>query len=42
MTNMMEVRVSSDGTPSEPEKFALASPGEDEWEEWNRSRDEAR
>jgi ferric-dicitrate binding protein FerR (iron transport regulator) len=41
VTNMMEVRVSSDGTPTEPEKFALATPGEDEWEEWNRSRDEA-
>jgi hypothetical protein len=39
VTNMMEVRVSSDGVPSEPEKFALATPGEDEWEEWNRSRD---
>jgi hypothetical protein len=42
VTNMMEVRVSSDGVPTEPEKFALATPGEDEWEEWNRSRDEAR
>jgi hypothetical protein len=42
VTNMMEVRVSSDGTPSEPEKFALATPGEDEWEEWNRDRDQAR
>ena len=42
VTNMMEVRVSSDGTPSEPEKFALASPGEDEWEAWNRDRDQAR
>jgi hypothetical protein len=41
VTNMMEVRVSSDGVPSEPEKFALATPGEDEWEEWNRSRDQA-
>ena len=39
VTNMMEVRVSSDGVPSEPEKFALANSGEDEWEEWNRSRD---
>lgn len=42
VTNMMEVRVSSDGVPGEPEKFALASPGEDEWEDWNRSRDQAR
>jgi hypothetical protein len=42
VTNMMEVRVSSDGVPTEPEKFALASPGKDEWEEWNRSRDEAK
>ena len=42
VTNMMEVRVSSDGVPGEPAKFALASPGEDEWEEWNRSRDQAR
>ena len=42
VTNMMEVRVSSDGVPSEPEKFALATPGKDEWEEWNRSRDEAK
>ena len=42
VTNMMEVRVSSDGTPSEPEKFALATPGEDEWEAWNRDRDQAR
>ena len=42
VTKMMEVRVSSDGTPSEPEKFALATPGEDEWEEWNRDRDQAR
>jgi hypothetical protein len=42
VTNMMEVRVSSDGVPTEPEKFAIAQPGQDEWEEWNRSRDEAR
>lgn len=41
VTNMMEVRVSSDGIPTEPEKFALATPGEDEWEEWNRDRDQA-
>ncbi len=42
VTNMMEVRVSADGVPTEPEKFALAKPGQDEWEEWNRTRDEAR
>jgi hypothetical protein len=42
VTNMMEVRVSSDGVPTEPEKFAIAQPGQDEWEEWNRSRDEAK
>lgn len=42
VTSMMEVRVSSDGVPSEPEKFAVATPGEDEWEEWNRSRDQVR
>ena len=42
VTNMMEVRVSSDGVPTEPAKFALADPGQDEWEAWNRSRDEAR
>jgi ferric-dicitrate binding protein FerR (iron transport regulator) len=41
VTNMMEVRVSADGTPSEPERFAIATPGEDEWEEWNRTRDQA-
>ncbi len=42
VTNMMEVRVSSDGVPGDPAEFALAKPGEDEWEEWNRSRDEGR
>ena len=42
VTNMMEVRVSSDGVPTEPEKFAIAQPGQDEWEEWNRSRDEVK
>ena len=42
VTNMMEIRVSSEGVPTEPEKFALAQAGQDEWEEWNRSRDEAR
>jgi hypothetical protein len=42
VTNMMEVHVSSDGVPTEPAKFALAEPGQDEWEEWNRSRDEQR
>ena len=37
--NMMQVRVASDGTPSEPEQFALAKA--DEWETWNRQRDAA-
>jgi hypothetical protein len=42
VTSMMAVRVSADGTASEPEAFALAQPGRDEWEEWNRARDAAR
>ena len=42
VTSMMEVRVSSEGAPTEPEAFALASTGQDEWEEWNRSRDAGR
>ncbi len=41
VTNMMQVRVSSEGVPGEPEAFALADAGHDEWEEWNRSRDAA-
>ncbi len=41
VTNMMQVRVSSEGVPGEPEAFALAGAGGDEWEEWNRSRDAA-
>lgn len=40
VTGMMQVRVAADGTPSEPEQFALA--GADEWETWNRERDAAR
>ena len=40
VTAMMQVRVSAAGLPTEPETFALAK--EDEWEEWNRSRDAAR
>jgi hypothetical protein len=40
VTTMMQVKVAADGTPSEPEKFALA--GADEWETWNRQRDAAR
>jgi hypothetical protein len=36
---MMEVRVSSQGVPTDPQTFALASAGQDEWEEWNRTRD---
>jgi hypothetical protein len=35
--NMMQVKVAADGTPSEPEQFALAKA--DEWETWNRQRD---
>jgi len=42
VTSMMEVRVSSEGVPTEPETFALAAAGNDEWEEWNRSRDAER
>jgi hypothetical protein len=42
VTAMMQVRVSAAGVPAEPEKFALARTGGDEWEEWNRSRDAAR
>jgi hypothetical protein len=39
VTDMMQVKVAADGTPSEPEKFALAKA--DEWETWNRQRDAA-
>ena len=39
VTSMMQVRVSAAGLPTEPEAFALAKAGGDEWEEWNRSRD---
>jgi hypothetical protein len=42
VTEMMQVRVSAAGVPAEPEPFALAQAGGDEWEEWNRSRDAAR
>jgi hypothetical protein len=42
VTTMMQVRVSAAGVPGEPEAFALAKAGDDEWEEWNRSRDAAR
>ncbi|MFT3916357.1 MAG: FecR family protein [Anaeromyxobacteraceae bacterium] len=38
VTNMMQVRVSADGKPTEPEEFALAGKA-DEWEAWNRERD---
>lgn len=41
VTGMMQVRVSADGVPGEPEAFALADPGADEWETWNRGRDAA-
>lgn len=42
VTSMMQVRVSANGVPGEPETFALADAGADEWESWNRSRDAAR
>ena len=42
VTRMMQVRVSAEGVPGEPETFALADPGADEWEAWNRSRDAAK
>jgi hypothetical protein len=38
---MMQVAIAPDGTPGDPEAFALAAPGQDEWEEWNRARDGA-
>jgi hypothetical protein len=37
VTAMMQVRVAADGSPTEPETFALAEA--DEWETWNRERD---
>jgi hypothetical protein len=36
---MMVVKVAADGTATEPSTFALADPGQDEWEAWNRERD---
>jgi hypothetical protein len=42
VTSMMQVKVSAAGVPAEPEPFALARAGADEWEEWNRSRDAGR
>ncbi len=42
VTSMMQVRVSAEGVPGEPEAFALADAGTDEWEAWNRSRDATR
>jgi hypothetical protein len=39
VTSMMQVKVAADGTPAEPEQFALAQA--DEWETWNRERDAA-
>jgi hypothetical protein len=39
VTSMMQVRVSAAGVPAEPEAFALADAGKDEWEAWNRQRD---
>lgn len=40
VTSMMAVKVSADGTATEPATFALADEGQDEWEAWNRERDE--
>jgi hypothetical protein len=40
VTSMMQVRVAADGSPADPEAFALAEA--DEWETWNRERDSAR
>jgi hypothetical protein len=40
VTGMMQVRVGADGSPAEPERFALAEA--DGWETWNRERDAAR
>jgi hypothetical protein len=37
VTSMMQVKVAADGSPAEPEAFALAQA--DEWETWNRERD---
>jgi hypothetical protein len=37
VTSMMQVKVAADGSPAEPELFALAKT--DEWETWNRERD---
>lgn len=39
VTAMMVVKVSADGTATEPASFALSDKGADEWEEWNRERD---
>jgi hypothetical protein len=41
VTSMMAVKVSADGTATEPATFAVADPGQDEWEAWNRERDSA-
>jgi len=40
VTSMMQVKVAADGSPAEPETFALAEA--DEWEKWNRERDASR
>lgn len=39
VTAMMAVRVSADGTATEPEPFTVAAAGQDDWEDWNRERD---
>jgi hypothetical protein len=39
VTSMMVVKVSADGSATEPEPFSLASKGDDDWETWNTERD---
>lgn len=40
VTAMMQVKVSADGTPGEPERFDEAEDRKDAWARWNRERDE--
>jgi hypothetical protein len=40
VTSMMQVAVTADGSPGQPEAFALADL--DDWETWNRARDAPR
>ena len=39
VTSMMVVKVAADGNVTEPETFAMADKGQDDWEFWNRERD---